>query len=225
MQLLKNCYKRGDTIIEVLFGISIFSLVAVGGLAIMNKGTAVAQRALEITLVRQQIDAQAETLRFLNSSYIAAFKPSVNLLTYASGPFGYDADTPEDQWATMVKQLIDDADTAVSPFSDITTGGACPTVPPNKSFIMNTKTAKYIKTGSMAFRDSVSFSQVRYENSSPTVIENTDGIWIEAVRKPDVSSSDDWGYIDFHIRACWSSVGQSLPVTLGTIVRLYEPRP
>jgi prepilin-type N-terminal cleavage/methylation domain-containing protein len=65
--------QKGDTLIEVLFAVTVFSLVAVGSLSIMNQGTTVAQRSLETTLVRQEIDAQAETLRFVHDSYIAAY--------------------------------------------------------------------------------------------------------------------------------------------------------
>ena len=55
---------RGDTLIEVLFAITVFSLVVVTSLAIMNQGTQAALRSLQLTLVRQQVDSQAEALRF-----------------------------------------------------------------------------------------------------------------------------------------------------------------
>ncbi len=58
---------RGDTIIEVVLAVTIFSMVAVGALTIMNDGLAMAQRSLETTLVRQQIDGQAEMLRYVHS--------------------------------------------------------------------------------------------------------------------------------------------------------------
>jgi len=70
--------QKGDTLIEVLFAVTVFSLVAVGSLSIMNQGTATAQRSLEITLVRQEIDAQAEALRFIHDSYIAAYPNAVS---------------------------------------------------------------------------------------------------------------------------------------------------
>src|SRR5674476_81397 len=82
---------RGDTLVEVLFATAVFSLVAVGCLSIMNQGAATAQRALEITLVRNEIDAQAETLRFLNASYIQA---------YQSGITSYP-NTPADEWHSI----------------------------------------------------------------------------------------------------------------------------
>lgn len=59
--------QRGDTIIEVLLAVTLFSVVAVGTMAVMNRGTSTAQRSLEVTLVRHQIDAQAELLRFVHA--------------------------------------------------------------------------------------------------------------------------------------------------------------
>lgn len=57
---------QGDTIIEVMLAITIFSSIAIGVTALMGRGVAAAQRSLEITLVRQQIDSQAEMLRFVS---------------------------------------------------------------------------------------------------------------------------------------------------------------
>src|SRR5882762_1936652 len=65
--------QRGDTIVEVLFAVTVFSLVAVGGLSLMNQGTAMAQRSLEIGLVRDQMDAQADALRYMHNAYVANF--------------------------------------------------------------------------------------------------------------------------------------------------------
>jgi type II secretory pathway component PulJ len=65
--------QRGDTIIEVVFAVTVFSMVAVGGLALMNQGAAMAQRSLEIGMVRDQMDAQADALRYMHSAYIANF--------------------------------------------------------------------------------------------------------------------------------------------------------
>src|ERR1035437_7179154 len=92
--------QRGDTLIEVLFAVSVFSLVAIGGLTIMNQGSNTTQRALEITLVRQQIDAQAEGLRFLHDAYIASYRPGA---TYSTDvPAGQQAIA---QWAKMVTDI------------------------------------------------------------------------------------------------------------------------
>jgi hypothetical protein len=63
------------------------------------------------------------------------------------------------------------------------------------------------------------FSQVVYNSDSS--INQAYGIWIEAV--PSASANGP-GFVDFHIRACWDGPGSTAPMTLGTIVRLYEPR-
>lgn len=194
-----NIHKtRGDTLIEVLFAVAVFSLVAVGALSIMNQGTATAQRALEITLVRQEIDAQAETLRFLNASYIES-----------------STTTQAIQWMSIQSAIP--TGNNVSAFG---AGTACPSSKPANSFIMNAKKGTIVTD---KFELAPTFSQVRYDDESK-LVTHAEGIWIEAVRVGvSGNNQDNAGYIDFHIRACWDSPGQQVPVTLGTIVRLYEP--
>ena len=63
--------ERGDIDYRGHFAVTVFSLAAVGGITIMNQGTATAQRSLEIGLVREQIDSQADALRYIHSAYIA----------------------------------------------------------------------------------------------------------------------------------------------------------
>lgn len=63
--------KKGDTLIEVAIAIAVFSLVAIGVVSVVNGSTSAAQSSLEITVTREQIDAQAEALRFIHNSYIA----------------------------------------------------------------------------------------------------------------------------------------------------------
>lgn len=65
-------FTRGDTLVEVLLAVTVFSMVAVGTITVMNEGSNAAQRSLEITLVRQQIDAQAEALRAAHQAYLAS---------------------------------------------------------------------------------------------------------------------------------------------------------
>lgn len=67
MKMQKNIH-RGDTIIELILAIAIFSLAAVMTLAVLHQGVAMSQRSLETTLVRQQIDTQAELIRYLQES-------------------------------------------------------------------------------------------------------------------------------------------------------------
>lgn len=210
---IKSRFDRGDTLIEVLFAITIFSLVAVGSLSIMNQGTATSQRALEITLVRQEIDAQAEALRFLNSSFVSAYQSGAT----------YPANTPAGQWQLMQTSIISTGMVSASPFGVDPVNNTCPTAPQG-SFIINTNTATFIAPADGKLGLAQTFSQVRYDNVGQVTM--AEGVWIEAVRSATVAGNDqsNAGYIDFNIRACWDSPGQSVPVTIGTIVRLYEPR-
>ncbi len=63
--------KRGDTLIEVMLSISIFALVAMITINMMNDGLNTAQRTLEAEMARNEIDAQAEALRFIHNNYVA----------------------------------------------------------------------------------------------------------------------------------------------------------
>ena len=205
---------KGDTLVEVLFAVSVFSLVVVGSLSIMNQGSATAERALEITLVRQQIDSQAEALRYLNSSYITAF---------SLDPSNIPTDTLAGQWVKIKNSLVD----SVSGLDDTT----CPTSSniPAKSFILNTKqtttdSARFnlINGPPSIYEPATTYSQVIYDPTKNNSVAKADCIWIEAIRELDANKINA-DYIDFHIYACWQSPGQSNPVTIGTIVRLYEP--
>jgi len=211
MQLISESSSRGDTLVEVLFSVAIFSLIAVGGLSIMNQGSATAQRSLEITLVKQQVDAQAETLRFMNSSYISAF--STGSITGVA-----------QQWQSMVGSIDLNNKPDASDFGD---NSGCKVLMDNLAgryyFVLNTKKAMLVDKSSIGLAKT--FSQVNYNTSSD--ITSADGIWIEAIHsKPNPLNPNNQttaDYIDFHIRTCWDSPGQSAPVKIGTIVRLYEP--
>ena len=62
---------RGDTLIEVTLAVGIFSMVAIAAVAVLSGGTSSAQTALETTLAREEIDAQSEAIRFIQSAALA----------------------------------------------------------------------------------------------------------------------------------------------------------
>lgn len=203
MRLTKSQNERGDTIIEVLFAVAVFAMVAVGAMTIMNQGTAMAQRSLEVTLVRQQIDAQAEAIRYIHQAYVAS---------YPATPTGTAA-----EWTQMKAKGVPQA----SQFGQ-TSGSSCPSTLPPNAYIMNAHTAVMSTTPpAMQPPAGISlppFAQVQYTGN---VFVRSYGIWVEAVPS---NTTNGTAFIDFHIRACWESPGSTAPVTLGTIVRLYEPR-
>ena len=68
--------RRGDTIIEVTFCFVVFILVSAISVSMMNRSYAKIQNSLQITTVRNEIDAQAEALRFIHDSYISPNNPT-----------------------------------------------------------------------------------------------------------------------------------------------------
>lgn len=203
--------ERGDTLIEVLFAVAVFAMVAVGSLSIMNQGTSTAERSLEITLVRQQMDAQAEAIRYIHTAFVAAFQNN------GSAPTGVAA-----EWIKMTSKTTGMGADGASAFGQLS-GTSCPsTVPGQRPFILDARTATVWNAAPVMTSPSGSslppFSQVVYNSDSS--INQAYGLWIEAV--PSTVGSGP-SFVDFHIRACWDSPGSSAPITLGTIVRLYEP--
>jgi type II secretory pathway pseudopilin PulG len=222
--MLKSFRKlqRGDTLIEVIFAITIFSSVAITSLSIMNQGSATSERALEITLVRAQIDSQTKVLQFLNASYSAAFQSGD---TYASFTGSGEVNTPAGQWATMMTAVEGTSGDTVLELFGSGTNETCPDAPAD-SFIIDTHNVKFLNTAAdfAPAKDVPSYSQLAYTSSGGTDSlgsNSVQGIWIQAIRSATTGTT---GYVDFHIDACWASPGQSAPVTIGTIVRLYEPR-
>ena len=203
--------EKGDTLIEVLFAVTVFSLVVVLSLSLMNQGTSASIRALQITLVRQEIDSQAEALRFMSSSYVAAYYPG-----YAPS-LTDGSTTPAEEYYKMTQAI---GTGSVSAF-----GGedqdACPAAPTG-SFIVNARTARYVPGAAALLQPAEAFAQTRYQD---TTLQRSEGIWIEAVRSSQSSDPNQANtrYTDFHIRACWDAPGAGAPMNLGTIVRLYEP--
>lgn len=205
--------QEGDTLIEVMFAFAIFALVAVGSLTIMNQGIATAQRSLEITLVRAQMDAQAEAIRYIHQAYVAAYQKG------GPAPTGIAA-----EWIKMTSKTVGKGADAASSFGQ-TNGAVCPASTPGQyPFILNARTATVWGSVPLSTAPGNSslppFSQVVYNADSS--INQAYGIWVEAI--PSLVNSNGTGFVDFHIRSCWSGAGSGAPVTLGTIVRLYEPR-
>lgn len=211
--------ERGDTLIEVMFAFAIFALVAVGSITVMNQGIAAAQRSLEITLVRAQMDAQAEAIRYIHQAYVSAYQQGSTI----------PVDTTAGQWIEMTSKSSGKGVDRAAQFGQIS-GAACPDTIPGTPFILNAKTARVDDSVPLSVApDGESlppYSQVVYDvdASGVPVIKNAYGIWVEAVPSSSGPSGNGTGFVDFHIRSCWSAAGSSAPMTLGTIVRLYEPR-
>ncbi len=195
--------ERGDTLIEVLLAFAILSAVVVGAIVIMNQGVSSAQNSLEISLVRNQIDTQAELLRHLNNGKLTSAGRASNQVA--------------EQWDKAISR----AGSAAQPYDDIATVEQCTVtnIPPGAFFI-------HPINGTVIhdrFDDAATFAQVQ-EVDPGNMISNM--LWVEAVYNNNAQTPTltNTKYYDFHIRACWESsgVGTGL-MKLGTIVRLYVP--
>lgn len=94
MRQLAKSTKRGDTLIEVMLSISIFAMIALLSVNMMNNGINTAQRTLETQMARNEIDAQAEAIRFIHDNYVAEFGNANNDNRY------------RDIWKTLVNNAI-----------------------------------------------------------------------------------------------------------------------
>lgn len=195
--------QRGDTIIEVLFAVTVFSLVAVGALSIMNQGSSIAERSLETTLVRAQVAGQVSALQFLHDAYITAY--TGNATKIAANPTG----TPAERW----RYIVDDKTVAAATNFNQAVSSSCQLPTSSQAFAINPAS---MAISTIAPAQAVVYSKINDSGAA-------EGLWIEAVGPSSSADGSNTRFVEFYVRACWSSVGQSVPMTLSTIVRLYEP--
>lgn len=201
--MLTTNRQRGDTIIEVLLAVTIFSMVAVGSIAIMGRSANAAQQAIEVTLVRQQIDSQVEALRAAHQAY--------SRLT-----------TEEAQSHSTWAKLMDAAESKIDDSEE------CPDqtmLNVQQAYVMDPLSAAMLTLDDNAVRSIDAETAPIY----PQVVEDEDelrtsyGLWIE--RQPvDVGPSGGFSAAyDFRVRACWYGAGMGkTPMHMETVVRLYE---
>ena len=185
---------RGDTLVEVLLGVTIFSLVAVIALETMNRGMAIAQYSLETTLVRQQVDAQAEMLRYAH-------------------------DMKNDTW----KKLVDNNSESVSAVNG-NEGNLgvekCPDDFSTKEFALAATPSLASKISILNNPGDYKATETYARVDSDT--KKTYGISVRLVKPSTATGSRDSNKYDAYIKACWMPVGSKMPATIGTIVRLYD---
>lgn len=226
--------KRGDTLIEVLFAVAIFSAVAVGAMVIMNQSITTAQTSLELTQVRNEMDSQAELLRHLNAvSLISSARTTAAGGTSIDGPLKEwqkitrgDGVTPKlvNPRATDFNGISQPSDCNITHIRSLASPFAQP-------FFINRDTGK-VNSTLANFAVPGTYAQLREDMGTG----QSEMIWIEAVHNPgatvegkDKLRSSALGnpalstFYDFHIRACWTGPDGKTLMKLGTIVRLYEP--
>ena len=223
--------KKGDTLIEVALAIGIFSMVAISVVAVMVSGTSSTQTALETTLAREEIDTQAEALRFIHASYIS------------------NSDINENPFAKLWKTITDNSytpdnnDTENKKYLQYSVG-TCQEIydssdnPIQKGFVIDTYalgalTKDNIKNAYLSkFDNSSKFIQAstypRLVYNESQSLSSVEGIYVLAVKDPkttNIPNSNKKGaaYYDFYIRTCWYGTGSETPSTISTVIRLYDP--
>lgn len=190
---------RGDTIIEVMFSFVIFSLLTVGTYVVMNRGTQISQRSLEITLVRQQLDAQVSLVRYIKDTSPAQWSE------LTSGKF-------------LVANPIDVAGVSVDGCP--TPGGRTDLNAGTNTFFMavdkRNNTVQPVRVSNASYSVPAVYAKVDLANSKAY------GIFAQIVRAEQNSGANTGKAYDVYISACWDSVGSRVPVSIGTVTRLYD---
>lgn len=232
--------KKGDTLIEVTIAVGIFSMIAIAIVSVMSNGVASAQTSLEATLTRQEIDTQAEALRFIHSSYIASTNKSTNKYEHLWGAIMAKAinlkDKPEAEQTAILQYSPSSCDELYSNSSS-TIGSA---------FIINTRELSNYSGGSNTENVIVSSSKLKPAATYPHLVYGTsgdtestlldrqdslyaaEGIYIIAVKDNDTTTvggnnAKAPAFYDFYIRTCWVANRSSDSSTISTVMRLYDP--
>lgn len=187
---------KGDTLVEVIIAFAIFTLSAVITMTVLNQGVAIARRSLEKSLVRQQIDSQAEILRYIKTS-------------------------DQNLW----QKIVAESNLAVTPMA--LSQDRCPTsqtLDSTKSFFVATNHSSgrlelaQISSSSLNYNEALTHARIDYSDSPAKAY----GVWTQVVKAENRGGAGSPDAYDFYIHACWSGVGSNVPMTNGTIVRLYD---
>lgn len=203
-------FARGDTVIEVMFSFTVLSMLVVGTYVLMNRGMQVAQRSLEITLVRQQIDSQISMIRYIQAHHTDAWQQIRSRYVIQSASHG-----PHINVTDFVEK----------------NNNRCPTLENNgltnssKAFFLAQNPARndvrvVDVTTSAAYTEPAVFARVDLSNANAP---RAHGLFIQVVRSEARKPGEETGNAyDVYVNACWDSVGTSVPTTIGTITRIYD---
>lgn len=205
MRQLKT--KRGDTIIEVTFAIAVFALIAVMAVGTMNSGVATAEASLETTMARNEIDIQAESLRFVQNAYESSQSNN-----------NYKA-----LWDTITSNAL--AQPPARPANSCDSAYASNGIVYNsKAFVLDPRnlgngTSAYLAAGvsPSGSKFGVTPTHPRLIYSGGGVLQKSEGLWSVAVK--DSTNK----FYDFYIYACWYAPGRNVPTLVDTVIRLYNP--
>ena len=234
--------KKGDTLIEVTMAVGIFSMIAIAIASVMSGGTAGAQTALETTLAREEIDAQAEALRFIHTAYTidrGSTNDKFPKLWQEITERAVDANTNN-----VNEQLLQynpsQCDDLYSKEGEATNFGFVLDLAQLGNFSGSDDMVEIIKrndstTGTTNLSTTTTYPRLVYDNQPTALIDTSsqnfyraEGIYIIAVK--DINDTfngtrnEGGAFYDFYIRTCWYGSNANEPTTISTVIRLYEPQ-
>lgn len=243
--------KRGDTIVEVMFAIAVFCLVAVISIAMMNTGVSRAESSLELVTARNELNAQAEALRFIHSSYISELTLPTEEDFNGNVPAGEKIQQYDKLWQKITDNALSPSDYQLEyPLGDCSTvyqpSGSGNLLSHYKAFVINTRDllSDNINDAYVSAVDNSSRFQPAEQNarliftsasgsgSSEAVSEQqqrksfnrlalAEGIWVIAVKSDNGNETPS--FYDFYIQTCWYGPSATRPTSLDTVIRLYNP--
>lgn len=246
----KRKFFAGDTLVEVMFAIGILGLVIVSVVTLMNNGSNNLRDTLEQTMTRNEIDTQAEALRFIHDSYIAERDKGDTNQTYADAWNSIKALALTDE--KNISEIIDFNPSTCSELYDAKNGEVT-----KYGFIINYRKMAQndvrnglIEKGKNKFHEASVYPRLLFngnwkddnlyqdltlqEKATDKVLDRVEGIYIIAVRddkfgtvtvkEDEVTGTERTAaYYDFYIRSCWQSSGSKAPNSTSTVIRLYDP--
>ncbi len=234
--------RKGDTLVEVALAVGIFSMVAVAVVSVVSGSTSNAQSSLEITVTREEMDAQAEALRFIHSSYIAGGESNL------SGNTDY-----VNLWRTIVGRAKNQSvslDFTPTTCAELYEGN---NLRNQGAFIINTHAMSSVNPDEVIitpegvygnkFTVASTYPRAVYGGTSDTLLEQDTGVTIGRIEglyvvpfrdnasTAIVTTTVSGGtkierksaYYDFYIRSCWYAPGADKPSTISTVIRLFDP--
>lgn len=240
----RNSTKRGDTLIEVMVAMAILAVVTIVTVTMMNQGLNVAERSLELTTARNELNAQAEALRFIHSSYVSELNlppcndnPNNDTRCQAfAGIWGEITNLSLD-WSAARKiqfPVIDCAEV----YKDNKLAN-------DNAFVVNTRLLQASNSTSGVSLSSIVTAagnpsvfkmpdlnaRILYDNPDTSLHELTNytnlreaqGIWVVGVKSQETGAGGRSLYYDFHVETCWNVSGSNTPSSLDAVIRLYNP--
>ncbi len=240
----QNRLKRGDTIIEVIFAVAVFAVVSVAAMMIMNKGLDKTTGSLELTLAREEMAAQGEAVRYIHENHVAELSLQAGNRPYqalwnelarignGNSPTSFRGNqtlfrnlTTTDAAGNQICAVPTEATYGyfITNTRSITTQRVADTVI-TRPEAFNTRAGTYARlvfqdaTGGAENPDTNDFDAMSFTN-----VRRTEGIWAVPIHSTSQKPNHRPSFYDVYIVSCWLSPGETVPSTLGTLVRMYNP--